>query len=125
MNVTDCSKDQVIVDKLDNAQNDTKKFFQCSCCFLKEKYECYSTKLFLKNYIPLEHVYVISDPFLPVKEREYIVLAADCVECKLAVCKDIECSVYFKGTYCRKCATLNILNFPNTIQDKIRKHMFK
>ncbi|KAG5891248.1 hypothetical protein JTB14_004362 [Gonioctena quinquepunctata] len=81
------------------------KYFQCSTCIFKEKYEYFgSNPSLVKNYILLEDAYVIEDPFTAPKQGKIIILGSHCIVCRKAVCKDANCSIYFDGSYCIECA---------------------
>ncbi|KAJ8952584.1 hypothetical protein NQ318_004131 [Aromia moschata] len=98
------------------------KYFQCASCPFKEKYEYFGRNpTQLKNYILLEDAYLIEDPFQPPKQGKVIVLGAHCLKCKKGVCKDVNCSLYYGGTYCVQCAKNNIQCFPSVVQEKLNK----
>lgn len=98
------------------------KYFHCYNCQLKEKYEYFgSNPPFFKKYLLLEDAFVIEDPFLPPKQGEILILGAHCIKCRNSVCKDTNCSMYYEGTYCIKCAKLNIKSFPLSVQEKLNR----
>ncbi|KAJ8971293.1 hypothetical protein NQ314_000770 [Rhamnusium bicolor] len=108
--------------KADETLKEEIQYFQCSSCIFKEKYEYFgSNPPQVKNYILLEDAYVIEDPFLPPKQGKIVILGAHCVKCRKSVCKDVNCSLYFDGTYCIECAKENIKSFPPSVQEKLNR----
>lgn len=98
------------------------KYFQCSSCIFKQEYDYFgSNPPQVKNYILLEDGYVIEDPFFPPKRGKIVILGAHCIKCRKSVCKDVNCSVYFDGTFCIQCAKNNLKCFPLTIQEKLNR----
>lgn len=98
------------------------KYFQCSICLLKEKYEYFGTNPpYTKIYKLLEDSYCIEDPFVPPKQGQFIVLGAHCIKCRNSVCKDTNCSFYFGGTYCIKCAKCHAGTFPEVVREKLNR----
>ncbi|KAI4467096.1 cysteine-rich pdf motif domain-containing protein 1 [Holotrichia oblita] len=100
--------------------------FQCAICQLNEKYDYFGMNPpYMRHYLLLEDSYTIEDPFLPPKQGEFIILGANCIKCRKSVCKDQECSIYFDGTICLKCAKDCMSIFPTALQDKINKIISK
>lgn len=98
------------------------KYFECSTCVLRVQFEYFGKNPpWYKNYCLLEEAYIIEDPFYPPKQKKVLILGAHCVKCNRIVCKDSNCSVYFKGTFCIKCAKSNIDSFPISVQVKLNK----
>lgn len=113
-------KKKVLLPPIEKLMN--VKYFECSRCSFKEKYQYYgSNPPTAKNYIFLEDSYVIENPFLPPKQGDLIVLGSHCVICKNSICKDTSCSIYYGGTYCIECAKSRTTMFPKTVQDKLNK----
>lgn len=109
----------------DKEEEDSKleiKCFECSLCNLREKYDYFGNNPpFTREYRLEEHAYIIEDPFLPPKRGEFLVLGSHCIKCGSSVCKDTQCSFYFGGTYCMKCAKENQKNFPGAVQEKLNR----
>lgn len=104
------------------AEKPTIKYFQCSSCSLKEKYEYFGkSPPFVRNYKLEEDSYVIEDPFLSPNRGEFLIIGAHCIKCNKAVCKDANCSFYFSGTFCIKCAKDDLNQFPNVVQEKLNR----
>lgn len=98
------------------------KYFQCANCPLREKYEYFGKwPPFLKKFVLLEDSYVIEDPFEPAKQGEILVLGAHCIKCNNSVCKDTNCSMYYEGTYCIKCAKRHVATFPDNVREKLNR----
>ena len=69
-----------------------------------------------------EDIYVMLDPFSPYSPKSansFIVLGAECSECRTTVC--VECSIYFTRRFCVNCAQYNINDFPSDVQSRIVK----
>lgn len=109
----------------DKEEEDSKpeiKCFECSLCNLREKYDYFGNNPpFSREYRLEEHAYIIEDPFLPPKRGEFLVLGSHCIKCGSGVCKDTQCSFYFGGTYCMKCAKENQKKFPGAVQEKLNR----
>ncbi|KAL1513609.1 hypothetical protein ABEB36_003000 [Hypothenemus hampei] len=98
------------------------KYFECTLCGLKERYEYFGKEPpFQKSFILLEDCYVIEDPFLPPKQGHSLILGSNCNSCTKPICKDGNCSVYYNGSFCIKCAKISINKFPNAVQEKLNK----
>lgn len=118
-----------VEDNKDNStpipQTEKKKeqlFFQCTSCIFRTKYDYFGRNpTQLKNYLLLEDSYVLEDPFSSPKEKNVIILGAHCIKCKKRVCKNMNCSCYFEGTYCICCAKNNVKMFPKALQEKINR----
>ena len=98
--------------------------FQCSSCGLCEMCHYFgsSTPFVKKSLEFTEDCYVMLDPFTPYNPKSansFIVLGAECSECRVTVC--VECSVYFTRRFCINCAQYNINEFPSDVQSKIVK----
>ena len=98
--------------------------FQCSSCGLCEMCHYFgSSPPFVKKSLEFtEDCYVMLDPFTPYNPKSansFIVLGAECSECRVTVC--VECSVYFTRRFCINCAQYNINEFPSDVQSKIVK----
>lgn len=103
-------------------ENPEPQFFHCANCLLKEKYDYFGKNPpYTKIYKLSEKAYCIEDPFLPPKQGKFIILGAHCIKCNKSVCKDMNCSFYFAGTYCIQCAKQCSQQFPSTVQDKLNK----
>ncbi|XP_022911884.2 cysteine-rich DPF motif domain-containing protein 1 [Onthophagus taurus] len=101
-------------------------YFQCSLCSMREECDYFGMNPpFTNKYLLKEDVYILEDPFVPPKTGQFIILGSVCVKCKKGVCKDGECSLYFDGTFCMKCAKDSLSSFPKPIQDKINKIVMK
>ncbi|KAF5271111.1 hypothetical protein FQA39_LY08249 [Lamprigera yunnana] len=98
------------------------QYFQCSICSLKEKYEYFGkSPEFVYSYKLKEDSYIIEDPFLPPRNREYLVLGSHCIKCTRPVCKDSNCSFYFDATYCIRCAKGTEEKFPKPLREKLNR----
>ena len=98
--------------------------FQCSSCGLCVMCHYFgSSPPFVKKSLEFtEDCYVMLDPFTPYNPKSansFIVLGAECSECRVTVC--VECSVYFTRRFCINCAQYNINEFPSDVQSKIVK----
>ncbi|KAK5649132.1 hypothetical protein RI129_004024 [Pyrocoelia pectoralis] len=99
-----------------------KLYFSCTLCNLHERYDYFGkSPEFVHNYKFKEDSYIIEDPFSPPKRGEYLVLGSHCIKCKISVCKDNNCSFYFDGTYCIKCAKSCKYEFPKVVQEKLNR----
>lgn len=98
------------------------QYFHCSICNLKEKFDYFGCNPpFVKHYKLLENAYCVEDPFSPPKQGEVLVLGSHCEKCNCSVCKDSNCSFYYAGTYCIKCAKDNSKTFPSAVQEKLNR----
>lgn len=98
------------------------QYFQCTSCNFREKFDYFGREPpFLKNYKLLEDAYVIEDPFLAAKQGRIIILGSYCIQCTRMVCKDINCSMFFKNTFCIHCAKKCLVRFPQGIQEKLNR----
>lgn len=110
------------VSKPQELKEQINKSFQCSLCIFRELYEYFGRNPSQTDkYILNEDCYLIEDPFYPPKQGKFIILGAHCMKCKKSVCKDINCSIYFDGTYCIQCAKAQVDIFPVSVQEKIKK----
>lgn len=124
--VTSNADDEVVPDKLELID------FLCSSCDLHEKCHYFGRTPPFANQIEFfEDCYVMKDPFskqptkLISRSDYFLVLGSECSSCKKVVCKDIECSIYYKLSYCLTCAKENIKQFPIEVQGKISKALQK
>ncbi|KAB0803574.1 hypothetical protein PPYR_00544 [Photinus pyralis] len=102
--------------------SEEKRYFSCKLCNLHERYDYFGkSPEFVRNYKLKEDSYVLEDPFAPPKRGEYLILGAHCVQCKISVCKDSNCSFYINGTYCMPCAKSCRYNFPKLVQEKLNR----
>lgn len=98
------------------------KYFECSSCTLKEKYEYFgNSPPYAKDYKLKENAYVIEDPFIPPKRGQFLVLGSHCTKCNKVVCKNTGCSIFFCATYCIKCAKEQSHSFPTQVQEKLNR----
>lgn len=110
------------VKDIDLVEKGEIQYFQCENCAFRKTYDYFGFEPpFFKKYRLKEESYVIEDPFLPSKMGEIIILGARCINCSKDVCKDINCSFYFNGTYCIPCAKMNSHTFPSIVKDKLDK----
>lgn len=124
--VTSNADDEVVPEKLELID------FLCSSCNMHEKCHYFGRTPPFANQIEFfEDCYVMKDPFsnqptkLISKSDYFLVLGSECSSCKKVVCKDIECSIYYKLSYCLTCAKENIKQFPIEVQGKISKAVQK
>lgn len=96
--------------------------FKCTQCFLEEKCDYFGDDpSFARCYKLLERSYVMKDPFSDPKFGNFIIIGSPCIKCNSTVCKDINCSFYYNGTYCLQCAKSYCHTFPVVLQEKINK----
>lgn len=50
-----------------------------------------------------------------------IIVGSECAVCGKLVCASNLCSIFYRQTYCIDCGLLTLHQFPNEIQNKIRK----
>lgn len=97
-------------------------YFECTSCSLREAYEYFGHNPPWTNCYELkEDAYMIQDPFVPRKEAGFIVLGAHCRKCNATVCTDGNCSFYFGGYYCVRCAKSESGGFPKVVQEKLNR----
>ncbi|XP_046402779.1 cysteine-rich DPF motif domain-containing protein 1 isoform X2 [Ischnura elegans] len=106
--------------------------FTCYSCGLEEHYH-YKGKHspFSTSIEFVDSSYVMKDPFSPRrpsthyrKQRDvnepFLILGGDCFSCKRPVCRDLECSVFYKHYYCLSCALKSMDVFPAQMQKKLK-----
>lgn len=105
--------------------NEPAPVFICSNCSLKQSYDYKGCNPpFAKNICTIDESYIMKDPFSPSNKNEFLILGADCSICKKSVCVATNCSIFFKNTFCKKCAIKQKDLYPERLQ-KIIEHVFK
>lgn len=102
--------------------------FLCKECTMSELVHYFGKKPpFVRNIEFSEDSFIMKDPFSQPPTRNgkrsfteyFLVIGSNCKICESSVCKD--CSIFFKSTFCIRCAYSQVTQFPVEIQSKIRK----
>lgn len=113
------------------------KVFQCSLCPFYATYDRYdliylddsanNTKKKVETKIEIElndKVYLLRDPFVPVKEQDpkkipSLIIGGNCSVCSSPVCTQIDCSIFYTRRFCLRCVSHYRDEFPKEILDEI------